>query len=97
MSIKIPGTSEIPLVNTANLHNRKEIRSEELHRIHQEKLADFNRVKRQDFDIHRTSLRDWELKKDISEIDRYMSLKRTVEYGLYQYSKYLGNNIDVTV
>ena len=97
MNINIPGASSYPHINTSSLHNRKEVKSENLHRKHQEHLDDYRRVKLQDFNLNRTTLRDWEVTKSIEEINRYMSLKKSVEYGLYQYSKHLGNHLDVSV
>ena len=38
-----------------------------------------------------------ELSKYIAEINAYLSLKRRVEYGLYQYGKFLGQTLDVSV
>ena len=97
MNIKIPGSSQIPLINTSDIHNRKAIKSENLHRAHQEKIADDSRVKLQDYELNRTNLKDWEVTKSIEEINRYMNIKRSVEYGLYQYSKHLGSHLDVYV
>jgi hypothetical protein len=95
--MQIPGANQYPHINTSSMHNRKEIKSENLHRKHQEDLSDYYRVKQQDFELNRTSLKDWETTKSIQEINKYMSLKKSVEYGLYQYSKHLGNHLDVTV
>jgi hypothetical protein len=97
MNIKIPSSSQIPLINTSDIHNRKAIKSENLHRAHQEKIADYNRVRLQDYELNRTDLQDWEVTKSIEDINRYMSIKRSVEYGLYQYSKHLGSHVDVYV
>lgn len=95
MNISVPGISQTPLVHTADIHNRKAIKSENLHRLHQEKIADYRRVKLQDYELNRTNLRDWEVAKHIEEINRYLNIKRSVEYGLYKYSAHLGRNIDV--
>jgi hypothetical protein len=61
------------------------------------KLKDFYSVKKQDLDLNRAHLNDWNYKKDIDEVNRYLNVKKNVEYGLYQYSKYLGKHIDVIV
>lgn len=84
-------------VNTSPMYNRKQVKVENLHRLHQEKVADFYRVKQQDFMLNHTNLKDWEMIKNLEDINRYMVLKKNVEYGLYKYSKYLGNHIDITV
>lgn len=84
-------------VNTSPIYNRKEVKIENLHRKHQENLADFYRVKQQDFQLNRTHLKDWESVKHLQDIDRYMNIKKNTDYQLYKYSKYLGNHIDVTV
>ena len=42
-------------------------------------------------------MNDGNYKKDIDEVNRYLNVKKNVEYGLYQYSKYLGKHIDVIV
>ena len=97
MNIKIPSFTQIPQINTSDIHNRKAVKTENLHRAHQEKIADYSRVKLQDYELNRTNLKDWEVTKSIEEINRYMNIKRSVEYGLYQYSKHLGKNVDVYV
>ena len=43
------------------------------------------------------SFQDHEEAKYIAEINAYLSLKRRVEYGLYQYGKFLGQTLDVSV
>ena len=43
------------------------------------------------------SFQDHEEAKYIAEINAYLSLKRRVEYGLYQYGKFLGHNLDVYI
>ena len=97
MTVSIPSSNQYPHINTSSLHNRKEVRNENLHRLHQEKLDDYSRIKLQDYQLNRTNLKDWEDKKSIEEVHRYLSIKKTVEYGLYQYSKHLGNHLDITV
>ena len=97
MNINIPGNSSYPHINTSSMHNRKEVKIEHLHRKQQEQLTDYYRVKHQDYELNRTTLHDWETTKSIEEINRYMKLKKTVEYGLYQYSKHLGRNLDISV
>jgi hypothetical protein len=96
MTIKIPNTPSINL-NTASMHNRKEVRREELHRVSQELIADFYRTKLQDYNLNQTNLKDRNLDKDIQEINNYMNLKKNAEYKAYKYSVYLGNNLDVYV
>ena len=47
--------------------------------------------------MNRASFQDHEQAKYIAEINAYLSLKRRVEYGLYQYGKFLGHNLDVYI
>ena len=84
-------------VNTSPMYNRKQGKEEQLHRKHQDNIDDFYRVKQQDFRLNKTHLKDWETVKHLEDINRYMNLKKNVEYGLYKYSKYLGNHIDITI
>jgi ribosomal protein S17E len=97
MNIKVPNTNQIPPIDTSTLNGFKAVRTEHLHRAHQEKVNEYYKVKKQDFETNRAHLNDWEYKKDIDEVNRYLNIKRNVEYRLFQYSKYLGKHIDVLV
>jgi hypothetical protein len=97
MNIKIPNTNQIPPIDTSAMNNLRKVKAEHLHRLHQEKLNEFYKVKKQDFETNRAHLNDFDYKKDIDEVNRYLNVKRNVEYGLYQYSKHLGKHIDVVV
>jgi S-adenosylmethionine hydrolase len=53
MTVKIPISYPRMHFDSATMHNRKEIKREHLHRLYQEKISDFYRVKKDDFDkIH---------------------------------------------
>ena len=97
MTVKIPISYPHMHFDSATMHNRKEIKREHLHRLYQEKISDFYRVKKDDFDTKKTDLKVWNLKKDIEEINNYLNLKNHIEYGLYRYSISLGTNLDVYV
>lgn len=94
--MKIPNNPVVH-INTASMHNRKEVRREELHRASQELVADFYRVKLQDYIVHDHNIKKLNLNKDIQEINNYMNLKKNMEYRAYKYSVYLGNNLDIYV
>ena len=87
----------MPPINTSTIHNHKETKTQALHRLDQARLDQHYEIKRLDAELERTKLKDYDLQKSIDEINRYTSLKKSVEYGLYQYSKYLGNKLDVFV
>jgi hypothetical protein len=97
MNIKVPNTNQIPPIDTSAIYNLKKVKVEHLHKAHQEKLNEYYRVKKEDLETNRSHLNDWQYKKDIDEVNRYLNVKRNVEYRLYQYSKYLGKHIDVIV
>jgi hypothetical protein len=97
MTIKIPISIPPVHLDSSSMHNRKEVKREHLHRIHQEKVEDFFHVKKNDFEVNKSDIRHWNLKKDIEEINNYLSLKKQIEYGLYRYSISLGTNLDVYV
>jgi hypothetical protein len=79
------------------MYNLKKVKIEELHKSHQEKVNEYYKVKKEDFETNHARMNDWNYKKDIDEVNRYLNVKKNVEYGLYQYSKYLGKHIDVIV
>ena len=97
MQIKIPNTNQIPPIDTSAMNNLRKVKAEELRKAHQEKLNEFYKVKKQDFETNRAHLNDFDYKKDIDEVNKYLNVKRNVEYSLYQYSKHLGKHIDVVV
>ena len=95
MNIRIPPVTAIAQINTADMHNRRAVKLEQLHREKLDKTDDYYRVKQQDFNLNRTHLRDWEMDKSIEEVVRYTNLRNRVEYARYRYSQYLGKHIDV--
>jgi len=97
MNIKVPNTNQIPPIDTSSIYNLKKVKIEHLHRAHQEKINEYYSVKKQDLETNRAHLNDWNHKEDVNEVNRYLHVKRNVEYGLYQYSKYLGKHIDILV
>lgn len=97
MNIRIPSSTQIPPVNTADIHNHRAIKNENLQRLAQEKAAERNQIKLEDYKINCTDLHDWEDRKNIDQINLYLNIKRSTEYALYQYSKYLGRHVDVYV
>jgi hypothetical protein len=97
MNIKVPNTNQIPPIDTSSMYNLKKVKIEELHKAHQEKVNEYYKVKKEDIETNRAHFNDWNYKKDIDEVNRYLNIKKNVEYGLYQYSKYLGKHIDVIV
>jgi len=97
MNISIASVSTMPVFNTSAMASRRADRNEELANKHYEKLNEHYDLKRSDFEFNRASFQDWEQKKYIEEINQYLALKRRVEYGLYQYGKFLGANLDVYV
>ena len=97
MNIKIPNTNQIPPIDTSAIYNLKKVKVEHLHKAHQENLNEYYKVKKEDLETNRAHLNDYKYKKDIDEVNRYLNVKRNVEYRLYQYSKYLGKHIDVIV
>ena len=97
MDIKVPNTNQIPPIDTSSIYNLKKVKIEELHKSHQEKINEYYKVKKEDFETNHAQMNDWNYKRDIDEVNRYLNVKKNVEYGLYQYSKYLGKHIDVIV
>jgi hypothetical protein len=97
MNIKVPNTNQIPPIDTSSIYNLKKVKIEHLHKAHQEKVNEYYKVKKEDIETNRAHFNDWNYKKDIDEVNRYLNVKKNVEYGLYQYSKYLGKHIDVIV
>lgn len=97
MDIKIPGLTNLPPINTSTIHNHKETKTQALHKLDQASLDQHYKIKRQDVELDSMRLKDYDLQKSLDELHRYASLKKSVEYGLYQYSKYLGNKVDVYV
>jgi hypothetical protein len=97
MNISIASVSAMPVLNTSGMASRKADRNEQLADKHYDKLDQHYDVKRSDWQKNRTSLLEHEEAKYIAEINSYLSLKRRVEYGIYQYGKFLGYNLDVSV
>ena len=97
MDIKIPGLTQLPPINTANVHNRTQVKIQELHRLDQTRLDQYYKIKEQDTELLARRLKHYDLQKSLDELHRYAGLKKSVEYGLYQYSRYLGNKVDVYV
>jgi len=87
----------MPVLNTSAMASRRADRNEELADQHYDKIDEYYDVKRSDWQRNRASFQDHEEAKYIAEINQYLSLKRRVEYGLYQYGKFLGYNLDVSV
>ena len=97
MNISIASASVMPVLNTSAMASRRADRNEELADQHYDKIDEYYDVKRSDWQLNRASFQDHEEAKYIAEINQYLSLKRRVEYGLYQYGKFLGYNLDVSV
>jgi len=90
MNISIASASVMPVLNTSAMASRKVDRNEQLADKHYD-------IKHSDWQKNRASFQDHEEAKYIAEINAYLSLKRRVEYGLYQYGKFLGQTLDVSV
>ena len=97
MNISIASASAMPTLNTSAMAGRRVDRNEQLADQHYDKLEKHYDVKRSDWQMNRASFQDHEEAKYIAEINAYLSLKRRVEYGLYQYGKFLGHNLDVYI
>ena len=97
MNISIASASVMPVLNTSAMAGRRADRNEQLADQHYDKLDEHYDVKRSDWQKNRASFQDHEEAKYIAEINQYLNLKRRVEYGLYQYGKFLGHNLDVSV
>jgi hypothetical protein len=97
MNISIASASVMPVLNTSAMASRRADRNEQLADEHYDKIDQHYDVKRSDWQKNRASFMDYEEAKYIAEINSYLSLKRRVEYGLYQYGKFLGYNLDVSV
>ena len=97
MNISIASASVMPVLNTSAMASRKADRNEELEDKHYDKINENYDIKHSDWQKNRASLQDHEEAKYIAEINTYLSLKRRVEYGLYQYGKFLGQTLDVSV
>jgi len=97
VNISIASVSVMPVLNTSAMASRRADRNEELADQHYDKIDEYYDVKRSDWQLNRASFQDHEEAKYIAEINQYLSLKRRVEYGLYQYGKFLGYNLDVSV
>ncbi len=96
-SISIDSMATMPVLNTSSMAHRRAERNEELANKHYEKLSEHYDVKRTDHHVNSTNRLNHEEAKYNAEIDQYLALKRHVEYGLYQYGKFLGANLDVYV
>ena len=92
----LPGIQH-PILDTVIIHNKKEDKRTELSHEYQKKIDDHYEAKLYDYYDQKFRLADWNLKKDIEEINQYMSLKKNLEYYEYRYGIYLGNNLDVFV
>jgi len=97
MNVSIASASVMPVLNTSAMAGRRVDRNEQLADEHYDKIDEYYDVKRSDWQKNRASFQDHEEAKYIAEINAYLSLKRRVEYGLYQYGKFLGYNLDVSV
>ena len=97
MNISIASASVMPVLNTSAMASRKADRHEQLANKHYDKINEHYDIKHSDWQKNRTSFQDYEETKYIAEINAYLSLKRRVEYGLYQYGKFLGQTLDVFV
>ena len=97
MNISIASASVMPVLNTSAMASRKADRNEELANKHYDKINEHYDIKHSDWQKNRASFQDFEEAKYIAEINAYLSLKRRVEYGLYQYGKFLGQTLDVSV
>jgi hypothetical protein len=97
MNVSIASASVMPVLNTSTMASRRADRNEQLADKHYDKIDEHYEVKRSDWTKNRASFQDQEETKYIAEINAYLSLKRRVEYGLYQYGKFLGYNLDVSV
>ena len=92
----LPGIQH-PTLDTVQMHNRREENRAELRREQQVRTDEHYRIKLQDYYDRKTQLEHYNLKKDIEEINQYLSLKRNLEYYEYRYGIYLGNNLDVFI
>ena len=97
MNISIASASVMPVLNTSAMASRRVDRNKQLADKHYDKIDEYYDVKRSDWKMTRASFQDHEEAKYIAEINAYLSLKRRVEYGLYQYGKFLGQTLDVSV
>ena len=97
MNISIASASVMPVLNTSAMASRKVDRNEQLANKHYDKINEHYDIKHSDWQKNRASFQDYEEAKYITEINAYLSLKRRVEYGLYQYGKFLGHNLDVYI
>jgi hypothetical protein len=61
MNIKIPNTNQIPPIDTSAMNNLRKVKAEHLHRLHQEKVNEFYKVKKEDFETNRAHLNDFDL------------------------------------
>jgi|TARA_R110000868_G_scaffold332683_1_gene593682 hypothetical protein len=86
-----------PMLDTMQMHNRREEKRAELRHEQQVQTDEHYRIKRQDYYDRKTQLEHYNFKKDIEEINQYLSLKRNLEYYEYRYGIYLGNNLDVFI
>ena len=97
MNISIASASVMPVLNTSAMASRRVDRNKQLADQHYDKLDEHYDVKRSDWQKNRASFEEHEEAKYIAEINQYLSLKRRVEYGIYQYGKFLGQTLDVFV
>ena len=97
MNISIASASVMPVLNTSAMASRRADRNDQLAEEHYDKIEEHYDIKHSDWQMNRASFQDHEEAKYIAEINAYLSLKRRVEYGLYQYGKFLGQTLDVSV
>ena len=97
MNISIASASVMPVLNTSAMASRRADRNDQLAEEHYDKIEEHYDIKHSDWQMNRASFQDHEEAKYIAEINAYLSLKRRVEYGLYQYGKFLGHNLDVYI
>ena len=97
MNISIASASVMPVLNTSAMASRRADRNDQLAEEHYDKIEEHYDIKHSDWQMNRASFQDQEEAKYIAEINAYLSLKRRVEYSLYQYGKFLGHNLDVYI
>ena len=83
--------------DTVEMAARKNVKRAKLHKIWQDKIAEYHEVKRKDLKKVKDSISHFNYKKDIDEINQYDFIKKNVEYHMYRYNTSLGRNLDVYV
>lgn len=85
------------MIDTAEMYNRKAAKLEKLQKSYHNQVHDRYKIQHQDDQLIHYRQQQWQVNKDIEEINRYMALSKRVEYALYQYARYLGKHIDIMV